>query len=160
MRSCTSPAGRLESHQRGFWIETLVLCPGDLLSKSSNFFQKKVVGGQPPVNDRRVGGKHNTVKQADSGLGGWMLRKFQGEPLKPDRVLVFCQASFLMTLSQAEFLTLAPSKLPFFSLLFTFHVKILVVMSESSNLLKSKLARMSCAGLFHYVPHFGKPHLV
>ena len=42
-----SPAGRLESHQRGFWIETLVLCPGDLLSKSSNFFQKKVVGGQP-----------------------------------------------------------------------------------------------------------------
>ena len=42
--SCTSPAGRLESHQRGFWIETLVLCPGDLLSKSSNFFQKS--GGE------------------------------------------------------------------------------------------------------------------
>ena len=80
MRSCTSPAGRLESHQRGFWIETLILCPGDLLPKSSklSFFQKKVVGVQPPVNDRRVGGKHNTVKQADSGLGGWMLRKFQG----------------------------------------------------------------------------------
>ena len=35
MRSCKSPAGRLESHQRGFWIETLILCPGDLLSKSS-----------------------------------------------------------------------------------------------------------------------------
>ena len=34
------------------------------------FFQKNVVGGQSPVNDRRVGGKHNTVKQADSGLGG------------------------------------------------------------------------------------------
>ena len=82
MHSCTSPAGRLDSHQGGFWIETLVLCPGDLLSKSSNFFWKKVVGGQPPVNDRRVGGKHNTVKQADSGLAGWMLRKFQGEPLK------------------------------------------------------------------------------
>ena len=65
MRSCTSPAGRLESHQSGL----LVLCPGDLLSKSSKFFQKKVVGGQSPVNDRRVGGKHNTVKQADSGLG-------------------------------------------------------------------------------------------
>ena len=80
MRSCTSPAGRLESHQRGFRIETLILCPGDLLSKSSklSFFQKNVVGVQPPVNDRRVGGKHNTVKQADSGLGGWMLRKFQG----------------------------------------------------------------------------------
>ena len=67
MRSCKSLAGRLESHQRGFWIETLVLCPGNLLSKSSKliFFQKKVVGAQPPVNDRRVGGKHNTVKQAD-----------------------------------------------------------------------------------------------
>ena len=24
-----------------------------------------------------------------------MLRKFQGEPLKPDHVLTFCQASFL-----------------------------------------------------------------
>ena len=55
------------------------------------FFQKKVVGGQPPVNYRRVGGKHNTVKQADSGLGGWMLRNFQREPLKPDHVLMFCQ---------------------------------------------------------------------
>ena len=110
MRSCTSPAGRLESHQRGFWIETLVLCPGDLLSKSSNFSQKKVVWGQPPVNDRRVGGKHNTVKQADSGLGGWMLRKFQGEPLKPDHNLAFCQASFCMTLSRAGFLTLAPGR--------------------------------------------------
>ena len=69
MITCAA-VGRLESHQRGFWIETLVLCPGDLLFKSSNFFQKKVVGGQPTVNDRRVGGKHNTVKQADSGLGG------------------------------------------------------------------------------------------
>ena len=89
MRSCTSPAGRLESHQRGFWIETLVLCPGDLLSKSCNLFQKKVVGAQPPVIDKRVGGKLNTVKQADSGLGGWMLRKFQGEPLKPITPLRF-----------------------------------------------------------------------
>ena len=69
-----------------------------------------VVEVQSPVNDRRVGGKHNTVKQADTGLGGWILRKFQGEPLKPDRVLAFCQASFLMTLSQVRFLTLAPSK--------------------------------------------------
>ena len=67
-----------------------------------------MVGGQPPVNVRRVGGKHNTVKQADSGFWGWMLRKFQGEPLKPDHVLAFCQASFLMTLSRAGFLTLAP----------------------------------------------------
>ena len=35
MCSCKSLAGRLESHQRGFWIETLLLYPGDLLSKSS-----------------------------------------------------------------------------------------------------------------------------
>ena len=71
MHSCKSPAGRLESPQRDFWIETLLLCPGDLLSKSSKltFSRKKVVGGQPPVNVRRVGGKHNTVKQADSGFG-------------------------------------------------------------------------------------------
>ena len=53
--------------------------------------------GTAPCNVRRVGGKHNTVKQADSGFGGWMLRKFQGEPLKPDHALAFCQASFLMT---------------------------------------------------------------
>ena len=39
-----------------------------------------------------------------------MLRKFQGEPLKLDHVLAFCQASFLMTLSWAGFLTLAPGK--------------------------------------------------
>ena len=67
-----------------------------------------MVGAQPPVNDRRVGGKHNTVKQADSGLAGWMLRKFQEEPLKPDHILAFCQASFRMILSQARFLMLAP----------------------------------------------------
>ena len=54
-------------------------------------------GRQPPVNVRRVGGKHNTVKHADSGFWGWMLRKFQGEPLKPDHALAFYQASFLMT---------------------------------------------------------------
>ena len=39
-----------------------------------------------------------------------MLRKFQGEPLKLDHVLAFCQASFHMTLSWARFLRLAPSK--------------------------------------------------
>ena len=39
-----------------------------------------------------------------------MLRKFQGEPLKPNHVLAFCQASFLMTLSQAGFLMLAPGR--------------------------------------------------
>ena len=80
--------------------------------KALIFFQKKVVGGQSAVNDRRVGGKHNTVKQADSGGGGWMLRKFQGEPLKPDHILAFCQASFCMTLSRAGFLTLVPGTFP------------------------------------------------
>ena len=42
---------------------------------------------------------------------GYMLRKFQGEPLKPNHIPVFCQASFLMTLSWAGFLTLAPGTL-------------------------------------------------
>ena len=37
----------------------------------------------------RRGGKHNIVKQADSGLGGWMLRNFQGESLKPITSLRF-----------------------------------------------------------------------
>ena len=55
--------------------------------KALIFFQKKVVGGQSPVNDRRVGGKHNIVKQADSGLGGWMLRNFLGESLRFVRLL-------------------------------------------------------------------------
>ena len=110
MHSCMSPAGRLKNHQRGFGIETLVLRPGDLLSKSSNFFQKKVVGGQSPANDRRVGGKHNTEKQADSGLGGVDAQEFPGAIPEADHVLAFCQASFRMTLSRAGFLTLAPGK--------------------------------------------------
>ena len=80
--------------------------------KALIFSRKRWWGGQPTVNDRRVGGKHNTVKQADSGLGGWMLRKFQGEPLNPDHVLAFCQASFRMTLARVGFLTLAPSTFP------------------------------------------------
>ena len=84
--------------------------------KALIFSRKRWWGGQPPVNVRRVGGKHNTVKQADSGLGGWMLRKFQGEPLKPDHNLVFCQASFCMTLSRAGFLTLAPGRGPWWAI--------------------------------------------
>ena len=52
-------------------------------------FPEKGGGGTDPVNDRRVGGKHNTVKQADSGLGGWMLRNSQGESLKPITSLCF-----------------------------------------------------------------------
>ena len=47
-------------------------------------------------------------KQADSYFfGRWMLRKFQGEPLKSEHALRM-SASFLMTLSRAGFLTLAP----------------------------------------------------
>ena len=35
--------------QRGFWIETLVLCPGDLLSKSSKltFSRERLLGDSP-----------------------------------------------------------------------------------------------------------------
>ena len=79
-------------------------------SKLIFFSKKKVVGGQLPVIDRRVGGKHNTVKQADSSLGGWMLRKFHGEHLKPDHDLAFCEASFHVTLSWVGFIMLAPGK--------------------------------------------------
>ena len=37
-----------------------------------------------------------------------MPGKCEGEPLKPDHILAFCQASFRMILSQARFLMLAP----------------------------------------------------
>ena len=48
--SYMSPAGRLKSHQREFWIETLVLCPGDLLSKSSKLtFSRKMWWGDSPL---------------------------------------------------------------------------------------------------------------
>ena len=49
--TCTNLSGRLESHQRGFWIETLLLCPGDLFSKSSKltFSRKSWWGDSPPV---------------------------------------------------------------------------------------------------------------
>ena len=61
--------------------------------------------------------KAETIRRAEYesqqifGFGGYMLGKYQGEPLKPDHVLAFCQASLLMTLSRAGFLTLAPSRL-------------------------------------------------
>ena len=86
MASCKSPIGRLESHQRGFWIETLLLGPGDLLSKSSKLtFSRKRWrgGGQPPVNVRKVGEKRNAVRQADSGFGGRCSRKSSEAPLRP-----------------------------------------------------------------------------
>ena len=57
-----------------------------------------------------------------------MLRKFQGEPLKPDHILAFCQASFRMTLSWAGFLMLAPGT----SLSFTIFQSLLNLMSIES----------------------------
>ena len=57
-----------------------------------------------------------------------MLRKFQGEPLKPDHILAFCQASFRMTLSWAGFLMLAPGT----SLSFTIFQSLLKFMSIES----------------------------
>ena len=52
--------------------------------------------------------KSRVQRPADFWFWGYMLRKFQGEHLKPDHILAFCQASFLMTLSQVGFLMLAP----------------------------------------------------
>ena len=46
-----------------------------------------MVGEQPPVNVRRVGGKHNTVKQADSGFGGRCTSRSSEAPLRPDSPL-------------------------------------------------------------------------
>ena len=111
MHSYKSPAGRLESHQRGFWIETLLWCPGDLLSKSSKltFSKKRWWGDSPPVNVRRVGGKHNTVKQADSGFGGRCSRKSRGTPEAWSRLCI-CQASSSWPLPRAGFPMLAPGK--------------------------------------------------
>ena len=45
------------------------------------------MGGQPPINVRRVGGKHNTVKQADSGFGGRCSSRSSEAPLRPDSTL-------------------------------------------------------------------------
>ena len=46
-----------------------------------------MVGGQHPVNVRRVGGKHNTVKQADSGFGSRCSSKSSEAPLRSDSPL-------------------------------------------------------------------------
>ena len=71
MHSCKRFGRQARKPLEGFWIETFVLCPGDLLFKSSKltFSRKRWWGGQPPVNVRKVGEKHNAVRQADSGLG-------------------------------------------------------------------------------------------
>ena len=72
MRSCRSPAGRLESHQRGFWIET-----------PFQIQKTKALRWLSPECVRRVE-KYNTVRQAYSYFGGYMLRKYQGENLRSD----------------------------------------------------------------------------
>ena len=69
-----------------------------------------MVEGQPPVNVRRVGGKHNTVKQADSGFGSRCSRISRGTPEAQSHLCV-CRASFLMTFATGGFLTLAPGTL-------------------------------------------------
>ena len=68
------------------------------------------MGGQPLVNVRRVGGKHNTVKQADSGFGV-DARENPGGHLRLDPAFAFCQAPFLMTFAMAGFPMLAPSRI-------------------------------------------------
>ena len=88
MHSCTSPAGRLESHQRGFWIETLF-----------QMQRTKALNWLFPENVRRV------EKQADSYFLGYMLRKCQGENLRSDSTLPI--RSLPHDLSRVEFLTLA-----------------------------------------------------
>ena len=70
MHSCTSPAGRLESHQRGFWIETLFQVQ-----------KTKALNCLFPENVRRV------EKQADSYFLGYMLKKCWGENLRSDSTL-------------------------------------------------------------------------
>ena len=46
----THLSGMPESHQRGFWIETLLLCPEDLLSKSFKLtFSRKRWWGNSPL---------------------------------------------------------------------------------------------------------------
>ena len=50
VRVRTYLSSRLESHQRRFGIETLLLCPGDLLSKSSKLtFSRKRWWGDSPL---------------------------------------------------------------------------------------------------------------
>ena len=45
------------------------------------------MGGQPPVNVKKVGEKHNAVRQADSGFWGRCSRKPSEAPLRPNSPL-------------------------------------------------------------------------
>ena len=109
MHSCKSHAGRLKSHQRGLDWNTL-LCPGDLLSKSSKltFPRKRWLGDRSPVNVRRVDEKHNVVRQADSGFGGGCSGNFRGSPWRLITPLLFVRLPSSWPLPWAGFLMLAP----------------------------------------------------
>ena len=68
-----------------------------------------MVRGQSPVNNRRVGGKHNS-KAGRLWSWGVDAQEFPGGIPEAKHVLAFCQATFCMTLSWMGFLTLAPDK--------------------------------------------------
>ena len=91
MRSCRSPAGRLESHQRGFWIETLF-----------QMQKTKALNWLFPENVGRV------EKQADSYSLGVDAQEIPGG--KPEVWLALPSELCRMTLSRVEFLTLAPDR--------------------------------------------------
>ena len=91
-----SPAGRLESHQRGFWIET-----------PFQMQKTKALSWLFPECVRRVE-KQSTKACRLCFFGGYLLRKYQGEALRFDSP---CPSDLChMTLSQVGFLTLAPGK--------------------------------------------------
>ena len=64
-----------------------------------------MVGGQSPVNDRHS-------KAGKFWSWGVDAQEFPGGIPEAQLVLVFCQASFRMTLSRVGFLTLAPDRIP------------------------------------------------
>ena len=99
MRCCMSPAGRLESHQRGFWIET-----------PFQMQKTKALSWLFPECVRRVE-KQSTKACRLCFFWGYLLRKYQGEALRFDSP---CPSDLChMTLSQMGFLTLAPGSFCF-----------------------------------------------
>ena len=49
-------------------------------SSKLTFSRERWLGIAAPCNVRRIGGKHNAVRQADSGFGGRFSRKPRGFP--------------------------------------------------------------------------------
>ena len=104
-----------------------------------------MVGGQPPVNVRGVGGKHNTVKQADSGFGGRCSRKSRGTPEAWSRLCV-CQAPFLMTFATGGIPHAGPPAPSCPWLLFFYSSRVMtgcVACKDSSDTLRKTLLRPS-----------------